>query len=807
MKILATIWQDVSYSARALRRSPGFSLAAVLSLALGIGASTAVFSIPDTVFLRPLPYPDSDRLLWIAVDFPSIKNQFLPSPDYVVWRRENRVFEQFGTSQATPGFTMTLGGSEPTEVHIWRGSFNFLLTLGMSPSLGRAFRPEEELPNGPRAVLLTDLFWREHFHSDRRIVGGSIVLDGQNHTVAGVLPSGFRVSSGCEDRLADHVARVSERDSSRSCDVYLGGLWTPETGRDHCRRSREFRDLFAASKADAPLMFRQDNRLIVESLQQHRVGNARILLLVLSGAVACLLLIACANVANLFLARWSDRSRELAVRAAVGATRLRLVRQLFTEAVLLALLGCGGGVLLALITLRGFVHFAAGELPRLAEVSLDARVAGIAVAVSVLMALLFGGLPALRAGRVDLQPVLQQGGRMAGGYRGARRLLVAGEVALSMILVSGAALLFETLWHLENDHLGFRPEHVMTAAIPLRGSKLEAGNRKTLADDVLAVIRRLPGTEAADVTQCTPLTGGPALVTFSRSDRPLPEPFHRGANLMVCGVGPEYFRAAGIRLTRGRFLLEKDFEHPATLALINEAAARAYFPGEDPLGRQIARDTQGRWKTVFGVVADAKNQANLSLPAVPQMFVNDPGWANASQLLFIVRSGADEQSLVSVIRSEVHSLDPGLFVKFQTLDQASGELSAGPRFHTILLASFAALAFLMAMFGVYAVLSFAVVRRTPEIGIRMALGADRWDVTALVVREAALLVGIGTIAGLCGAFALTRYLKTLLYDVSANDPATYAVVLLGLAIAAALAALWPSRRASSIDPMQAIRHE
>jgi predicted permease len=806
---VATVWQDIRYSVRTLRRSLGFSVAAILSLALGIGASTLVFSIADTVFLRPLPYPSPDRLVWIAIDFPSIKNQFLPSPDYVAWRRDNRVFEQLGASQATPGFRMILSGQEPAEVEAWRGSYNFLATFGASPALGRAFRPEEELPNGPKAVILTDSFWRDHFHSDRWIIGRPIVLDGQNYTVIGVLPPQFAFPADVKIDILTTLPvspSASHRDRTMATWAAFGRL-KPGVTLAEARANLEA--LFAASKADAPGMFRSDNRLIVQMLQQHRVGNARLLLLILSGAVACLLLIACANVANLFLARWSDRSRELGVRAAIGAARWRLVQQLFTEAWLLTTFGCIAGLILAALGQKLFVHFGARELPRLAEVTLDGRVLGIALAVSILTALLFGGLPAMRAGRVDLQHTLQQAGGagMAGGFRGLRRALVAGEVALSVILVSGAALLLQTLWHLENDHLGFQPEHVTTITIPVRGAKIERTNSQTFANDLLKYIRQLPGTESAAVSQCTPLTGGPRLLTFSRSDRPLPEPFHRGLNLVVCGAAPEYFKTAGIRLVRGRFFTEEDSARPDTVALINEAAARAGFPGEDPIGKQIERDTQGRWKTIVGIVGDAKNQSNLSLPAVPQAFVNDLQWEGAFQLLFIVRSTADEQALSSMIRSEVQSLGPNLFVKFQTLDQAIGDLASGPRFNTVLLAGFAVLAFVMAMFGVYAVLSFTVARRTPEIGIRIALGADRRRVIALVLREGALLLVMGATAGLGGALALTSYLKSFLYDVSAADPRTYAVVVGGLAVAALVATFVPARRASSIEPMQAIRHE
>jgi putative ABC transport system permease protein len=806
---LERVWQDVRYAARVLGRSPGFTAATVLSLALGIGASTAVFSIADTVYLRPLPYSHPEQLVWVGIRFPSLAIPWdvVLSPDYVAWRRDNRVFLQLAATQANGSNIMLRGGPEPIEVHVARVSYNFLSTFAIAPALGRDFLPQEELPGGSKAVLLTGRFWRDEYGSRREAVGSTISLDGQTYTIAGVLPASFVFPMDVKVDLLTTlpVSPATHHDRSMATWAVFGRL---KPGVTLAQAKTDVERLFAASQADAPNLFRSDNRRVVQPLQQHRTGDSRMLLLVLMGAVACLLLIACANVANLLLARWSARSRELAVRAAIGATRGRLVRQLFTETALLTAGGWLAGVALVAAALRAFVHFAAGELPRLEEVTVDGRVLGIATAVSALTALVFSGLPVLRAGRIDIQTVLQQAGRrgLAGGHRLLRRGLVAAEVALSVVLLSGAALMLQTLWHMQNDHLGFQPEHSVTVSIPLRTLKLPTAAQETLAADLLSYLQRIPGTQAAAIAQCTPLTGGPTLGTFSRSDRPLPEPFHRGDNITICGAGPGYFQAAGMRLTEGRAFTPDDFHRPGTAALINEAAAKTYFPGENPLGRQIGGQL-GQWKTVVGVVADSKNHG-LNQPAIPEMFVNDIAPRSAaSDLQFLVRTLAEPRGMAANLHAELRAHHPGLFSKVQSLDEAIGKMTAGPRFNSLLLSSFAAIAFLMAVVGIYGVLAFLVTERTQEIGIRMALGASQPSVVAWVVREGALLAAAGSIAGTGGAWLLTRYLKTLLYGIGERDPATFALVVVGLGLAAVAASLLPARRAAAVDPMTALRQE
>src|SRR5580658_744267 len=799
---IARLWQDIRYAARILRRNPAFTAAAVLSLALGIGATTAVFSIADTIFLRPLPYADSGQLVWVAIRYGDL--EFVPSPDYVAWRRDNRAFRNMAATQTHLSATMLLGGSEPAEVVTGRVSANFLDTFAVAPAIGRSFRAEEELPNGRRAVVLANQFWHDRFQGRRDIVGSTLTLDGQPYTVIGVLPRSFIYPVDARVDLLTTLPvspTASHRDRSMSTWAVFGRL---KAGVTMAQARADVETLFAASKRDDPLMFREDNSVVLQTLQEHRAGNVRTLPLILMGAAGCLLAIACANVANLLLARWSARARELAVRAAVGAGRGRLARQLFTEVVLLIGAGALAGMIFVAAALRGFVHYAAGELPRLSEVGADFRVLGIALLVSLATALIFGGLPALRADRVDLQAVLQQASRggSADGHRLMRRALVAVEMALSVILLSGAALLFQTLWHMQNDHLGFRPEHSLT--VRLRAAGFQDAASDALTADILADMRRIPGTVAAAVTQCTPLSRGAFWITFSRSDRPLPEPFHRGDGIGVCGAGPDYLKAAGTRLVAGRFFTEGD--PPGTLAVINETAGRAYLPGENAIGRQILGGRAGPWKTVIGVVADTKNQG-LNQPPSPEALVNDTRTSSAANVLFIVRTIASDRAFARALHDQLHADHPGIFAGIESLNEEIGEATASPRFNTLLLATFAGIAFLMAIVGVYGVLAFSVAQRSGEIGIRMALGATPGTVLALVMREGAVLVAAGALAGVAGALVLTRYLTTLLYGVTAADPRTYLAVIIGLALAASAASFLPARRAATLDPVVALRHE
>jgi putative ABC transport system permease protein len=804
MKRMWGFRQDFEYAFRSARRTPVFGAAVVASLALGIGASTVVFSVADTVYVRPLPYPAPDQLMFVAMRL--FRLDMVLSPDYVGWRKDHTAFRELAAMQFHGGTPATLGGEDPVEVRVTRVSYNFVTTLGVPPAMGRNFAESEELPNVHKTALLTDGLWRTRFHSRADIVGQNIVLDGISYQVIGVLPRSFLMPMEVPAEILTTLPispDISHHDRGLATWTVIGRL---QPGVTQAQAFAKLKQLFAASKADAPEIFRDDVSVMVEPLRKRMAGNARTLLLVLAGAVGCLLLIACANVANLLLAQWSARSRELAVRAALGARRGRIVRQLLTETAFYCAAGCAVGMAVMAFGLRAVVHFAAGSLPRLNELKADERVFGIAFGVSLVTMLLFGVLPALRMGRVDVQTVLQHAARpgISGGYRGARRALVASEVALSVVLLWGAALLLQTLWRIEHNHLGFAPEHILSVSIPLPNTSAAKANRRALTEKLLVSIQRIPGTAAASWSECTPLTGGSEGVTFRRSDRPSPEPWHRGDTVAGCAIGPEYFQASGMRLIRGRPFSEADYDHPQTLAIVNETLARNYFPGEDSIGHQIDGHQNGGWKTIIGVVADSKNQG-LDQPPVPQMFLNETVLYPGSDIAFIVRYTGAAPLFTGAVRASLREIDPGLLAKFESLDQAIGRMSAGARFNGMLVGSFAALAFLIAIVGVYGVLAFAVAQRAPEIGIRIALGAGPWSVQRLVLKEGAMLMSIGTVLGLAMSLVAGRYLKMLLYDITPTDIRTYLAVVFVIAITAIAAAWIPARRAASLDPAVTLR--
>jgi putative ABC transport system permease protein len=496
------------------------------------------------------------------------------------------------------------------------------------------------------------------------------------------------------------------------------------------------------------------------------------------------------------------------VRAAIGAGRGRLARQLLTEVAMLVAASTVLAMVLVNIALRGFVHFAGAEMPRLGEVTTDPRVFGIAVLVGSGTALLFGGLPVLRAGRVDLHAVLQQAGRgsVGAGYGLLRRTLVSVEIGLSVVLLCGAALLFQTLWHMQYDRLGFQPDHVLTVSVPWPGRSADPAARTNVAEDVLTALRRMPGTEAASLTECGPLAGGAASLNFTRSDRPLPEPYQQTDSIGLCGVDHDFFRASGMRLLRGRFFSDEDLNYRGLRVVVNDAAARAYFTGEDPIGKQILGGRTGAWKTIVGVVGDVKNQG-LNHPPAPEAFVNNPTETSTAGLMIVMRTMAQGSMISRALQDDLRGSHPGFLSRVETVEETIGKLSAGPRFNMVLVTTFAVLAFVMAVIGVYGVLAFSVTQRRAEIGIRMALGASPRAVLGLVLREGAVLVAAGMIAGVGGALVLTRYLASLLYGVRATDPLTYLGVAAVLAVAAGMASFIPARRASVVDPLDALRHE
>ena len=773
------MWRDLHYAARALRLNPVFSVTAILALALGIGATTAIFSVVDTVLLRPLPYPQPERLVavsaWLHFDA-------VVSTEYLEWAETNRVFESYAAMWVSFDRAPLMVAGEPILIYAKHVTPNFLSTLGVPPLVGRSFEPGDFDPDGRSPILISYGLWQRYFGGDRNIAGKSIVYDGKPREVVGVLPRGFCFPAGGRvDALVPiqvDVAKVRAR--------LTMGMWNtigrlkPGVSLEQARANMAA--LFAASAAAHRQMYRRDVHLHVVPLQEWLTGNVRMRLLVLLGGVCPVLLIACANVANLLLARAASRQKEIAIRAALGAGRLRLVRQLLTESAVLAAAGGAGGAVLAAGVVALLRRAGPADLPRLAELTVDARVLAFAALVSVLTGVVFGLAPAFSATR----PVV----RFA--RSGPKAFLVAAEMALSLALLITSSLMFQSLWRLEHKRVGFVPERLITTAVLVRGARSEALRERLAA---------IPGVQSLAFADSLPPSGGSSFITFSREGRPLPEPGHRGDSMVVRHVSPGYFATMRIPLLRGRMFTDHD---AGATAIINQALARAYFPGEDPIGQKIdllPRGAHGR--VVIGIVGNVKNQG-LNREPEPEMYRPLDGTESAAYV--IVRTPGDVSGVAAALGRELRAADPEVITTIRTVEQQFGEMTAGPRFQGELFGSFAAVALLLAAIGIYGVVSFSVARRGHEIAIRMALGADAGRVSRMVVGELMIPAAAGIAAGLCGALLAGRFLRELLYDVKPDDPMTYVAVSLLLAMVALAAGAGPARRAARV-PAEALRAE
>ncbi|HXX22865.1 MAG TPA: ABC transporter permease [Terriglobia bacterium] len=808
---LENLLQDVRYGTRMLARNPGFTAVAVLTLALGIGANTAIFSVVNGTLLQPLPFRDADRVMWVGE-----KDHGSVAPaNFFDWRRQNHVFSALSAYFGWGANLVARG--QPRRINRTTCSFDLLKLLGVRPALGRDFLPTDEKAGHDPVAVISHSLWQESFGSDPKTIGGSLAIDGRSFTVIGIMPAGFRYPGETDVWVApEHdvpeppidIGDVTQNRGLRYLTVI--GRLAPGVTLEGARLEM---DTIAARLATQYHEKAREGGVTVEPLKQILVGDVRPLLLILLGAVGLVLLIACANVANLMLARARARGAEMAVRAALGAARRRLVRQMLTESVLLALAGGALGLLLSLAATRLLLKLGSDIVPQVGAVRMDGVVLGFTLAISMLTGILFGLAPALGLGRVNLSDSLKYGARQTtSGRELLRTSLVVSEMALALVLSTGAGLLMRSFIGLSRQaRLGFNPENVLTFSVAPTGERYRTAGQQTLFyRQALERLRALPGVlEAGVVNSLPPYSEATGSINIAEHGSHVDEDLPHGAFAVA---SPDYFRALQIPLVRGRTFSVHDSADAPKVAVINQTLARTIFAEADPIGAHVkwfSTNEQAKpvWLEIVGVVGDVKN-SEPGADAMPQVYASYEQETWGADMSFVLRTASNPASVATEVRSAIESDHPDVPVfQVQPLAQFLASSLSGPRFNLLLFAMFAILAVGLAAIGIYGVVSYLVTQRVREIGIRMALGASQSDVLGMVMGNGIKLsmagVGIGV---LCGA-ALTRLMAGLLYGVRPSDPATIAVVSIVLATVALLASYIPARRATKVDPMVALRYE
>jgi putative ABC transport system permease protein len=810
---MGTLLQDFRYGARTLARNRGFTFVVVLTLALGVGANAAIFSVVDGVLLRPLPFREPERIVGVRETLPEEPSIPVAYRTFAEWRAQlGSVFESIAGA-STWDFTVA-GAGEPERVAGARVTASYFDVMGARPLAGRAFLPGDDRPGAARVAVIDEGMWRRRFGGAANAVGQTLRVNEDDYEIVGVMPSfAERGPTGWASVWVPFVVRNDERQRSNPFRyLTVNARLRPGVTIDQARAelSRVMSSLRQTYPDTHGKPYGVDARRLQDFVVPRRTRTA---LLVLLGVVSFVLLIACANVANLTLARAVSREREIALRAALGASRARIVRHLLTESLLLALAGAGLGLALAHLGIKLLTAFAPASVPRLDTVRLDPAVFGFALGVAALACLLSGLAPALAASKVDLNTAMKDGGR--GARSGARHgrlrdALVVAEVALALTLLVAAGLLLRSYRRLLDAPAGFDPEHVLTLEMSLPSRAYDTRDeRVNFFREAVGRARNLPGVEVAAAAQSLPLRG-PGL-TDPVVVEGLPEP-PRGAVPFVRQniVTPDYFRAMGMRLVRGRAFNERETWEAGGAIMINESFARRFFAGDDPLGKRIKLGAEKPWMTVVGVVGDTLEDGFDGEP-IEQMFypyTNPSDELPLSFLTLVLRTSTDPASLAAAAREEVRRIDPGVPVsRVQTMRAVAERSNAGARFNLLLTTLFASLALALAAVGIYGVMAYTVVERTHEIGVRMALGARAGDVVVMVVGRGMRLVLFGVAAGVACALALTRVASSLLFGVSATDPLTFACVALLLFVVALAACLVPARRATRVDPLSALRQE
>jgi putative ABC transport system permease protein len=822
MTLIENLSQDVRYAARMLLRSPGFALTAILALALGIGANTAIFTVVNKVLLEPLAYPAPDRLVELELSGPHGDANITSIPKFNVWREQTQVFEAVAAyDQGGPGVNLT-GGDRPVQLHGIRASADYFRVFGVPMRIGRAYTEEEDRPRGPKLAVLANGLWRSQFGSDPNIVGKTVDLGGDPYTVTGVLGAAFH-----PDSPADIILPLEADPNSTDQSHYLLATARLKPGVTIATAKAAMKLAAEEYRRKFPGAMGPDEGFTAVPLRDAEVGDARVSLLILLGAVAFVLLIACANVANLLLVRATIRRREIAIRAALGAGRRRIISQLLTESVLLSLAGGAVGLVLGYFGVRALLALNPGNIPRIgehgADVTMDWRVLGFTLLISILTGVLFGLIPAFSASRSDLSVTLRESGTRSGsGLRQnkARSLLVITEMALALILLVGAALLIRTFEALRNVDPGFNSHNVLTMNMSVTGPRFEkTAGVAQLVEEARRRVEAVPGVEALATTCCLPLEGGLGL-PFTITGRPRTKgPYDGGAGYDI--VSPEYFAVFRIPLLRGRMFTVRDDGGAPGVVLISETMAKQFWSKGDAVGAQI---TIGKGvgpefaeppREVIGVVGDARN-GGLDRNPDPIMYIpvaQVPDGVTAlnariTPIQFAIRTKVPPFSLSAEIQKELREASGGLPVgQVRSMDQVEAESTARSDFNTTLLTIFAAVALLLAAIGIYGLMAYSVQQRTPEIGIRMSLGAGPEKVRRMVVLQGMKLVLVGVVIGVAVALALSRYMASLVFGVKTRDPAVFVTVVLVLSAVAWAATYLPALRASRVDPIVALRYE
>lgn len=806
---MQSLWQELRYGLRLMFKRPGFTAVVLAVLALGIGANTAIFSVVNSVLLRPLSYPDSERILTIWEDHTRREGparEWTSPPGFQDWREQTGVFEQVAAVNNW-GPTLTESG-EPEMLTGASVSYSAFSVAGVKPILGRHFTAEEDKAGAGKVVVLSQRLWQRRFSSDPAIVGKAIRLSGESFTVIGVMPAGFQLPIINNAEIFRTIAPTFNPGCQRGCaTIRVIARLRPDVTFDRAKTE------MAALAGRIEQQFPEDNKNVgvtLVPLQEFMVGNVRPAMLALLLAVGFVLLIACANVANLMLAKAAAREREIAIRAAMGASRWQLIRQLLSESLLLALIGGGLGLLLAYWMVDLLKSISPDGTPRMDEVAIDGRALLFSLGVSMLTGLLCGLVPALQASKSDLNQSLREagaGGKATAGGGKVRSALVVAEIATALTLLVGAGLLMRSFLVLQSVDPGFSPVNILTARIGLPQTAYPKREQvSTFYNQLHERLKALPGVQSVSFGSSVPMTGVNTDTGFIVEGRPLPPPDQRPTAWFSI-VGHDYFHTLSIRLREGRTFDDRESQNSPGTVVISQSMARRYWPGETAVGKRIGfGGDQVQWAEIVGVVSDV-NQFGLSTDARPTFYFSERQ-RSRNFMTLVLRANGDPQRYVSSIRSEVQALDKNLAVSsVETMEGIISDSIAVPRLVLLLFGSFAAVAMLLAGLGIYGVMAYSVTQRTHEIGIRVALGAQARDVLKLVLGQGMKLTILGILFGLAASFALTRLMTDLLFGISPSDPLTFAGIALLLSLVALLACYLPARRAMKVDPMIALRYE